>query len=381
MFQVFRIAMPSLLPTSDSRRPASSLPIAFAAGLLLATLTAPVPAASQDTPKRPRILLYYDMEGLSGIDRQEMTSFSKPEAYRIGREMLTEEVNAAIRGLVEGGAGSIRVVDSHASGNTQEPDILLDRMDKRATFEFRDTDFSGYRDMPGAGFDAIVCVGMHARGRTLGFLAHTFTWEPSWRVNGRDITETEIIAHFAAPHGVPVVMVSGDDVLQKQIAERFPGAEFGLVKRARGRAHADLLPLAEARANVEAAARRAVAKIRTVRPFPVEPRFEWELGFQNAAQAERASVATGVQRASETSVKYASPTFRDGYNTTTGLIRLATAERMQLLLEVVRKHPDGQKIVEDWQKAILDRFYEDAASPAASAPPTTAAKRRYWGAQ
>lgn len=329
--------------------------------------------------RKPRILLYYDMEGLSGIDRQEMTSFAHPDAYQRGREMLTLEVNAAIRGLVEGGAGSIRVVDAHASGNSQEPDILLDRMDKRATLEMRDTEFAGYRDMPSADFDAIVCVGMHARGRTLGFLAHTFTWEPSWRINGRDITETEIIGHFAAPYRLPVIMVSGDDVLEKQIAERFPGAEFGLVKKARGRAHADLLPLETAHQNVEAAARRAVAKIKSIRPLPVEPQFEWELGFQNSMQADRASNFPGVRRATPSSVAYTSQTFKEGYNTTTALIRNSTTERMQLLVEAVRRHPDGQKILDEWQKSILDRFYDEAAppSPAANAP----VRRRYWGAQ
>src|SRR5207249_10864484 len=126
-----------------------------------------------------------------------------------------------------------------------------------------------YSDMPDANYQPIACFGTHARATTPGFLAHTFTLEPAFRVNGIDITETEIIAHSAARFKVPVIMVSGDDVLRNQIAERFPLAEYGLVKRAKGRADADLLTEEQAWSNIERAARRAIAKLRDFKPYPV----------------------------------------------------------------------------------------------------------------
>ena len=83
---------------------------------------------------------------------------------------------------------------------------------------------------------AIVCIGMHARANTNGFLAHTYTYEPAFRVNGLDITETQIIALSAARWGVPVIMVSGDDVLETQLRPEFPDLEYAVVKTAKGRA-------------------------------------------------------------------------------------------------------------------------------------------------
>ena len=72
---------------------------------------------------------------------------------------------------MEGGAGNITVTDAHGSGNSLEPDILLDEMDKHASFEFRDVDFDPYSDVPDPKYQAIVCIGMHARANTSGFLA------------------------------------------------------------------------------------------------------------------------------------------------------------------------------------------------------------------
>ena len=82
----------------------------------------------------PRILVIYDMEGVSGIDREAMTDSRNP-AYAEGRRFLTSDVNAAVRGLKAGGAGAVWVEDGHGSGNAEEPDLLLDQMDPRASFE------------------------------------------------------------------------------------------------------------------------------------------------------------------------------------------------------------------------------------------------------
>jgi D-amino peptidase len=328
---------------------------------------------------RPKILLIYDMEGLSGINRQEQTSAASPAYREVGRLRLTEDVNAAIRGLVAGGAGEIVVTDGHGSGNNEEPDILLGQLDPRARFEFRDRPFSQYIDMPGPAYQAIVCIGMHARAETPGFLAHTFTIEPSWRVNGLDITETEIVAHSGARFGIPVIMASGDDVLQQQLAERLPQLEFALVKRARGRADADLLPLAEAHANIENAAKRAVRKLAQFRPYPVAREYRWEMSFQTPAQTDRAANYPGLTRVGPRTLGYTSPDFVTGYDIATRLISMATADRLSMLMEVVRKHPDADRILEEYRKLLNGRWLEPDKTPPFPAP-AGQKRTRWWGA-
>ena len=112
---------------------------------------------------KPKILLLYDMEGISGINRQVQCNYPTPE-YENARRLLTADVNAAIRGLKAGGAGEIVVIDGHGSGNWLEPDIILADLDKRAEMGFRDTPYDPYTS-PDASFNAIVsdgaCVLLH----------------------------------------------------------------------------------------------------------------------------------------------------------------------------------------------------------------------------
>ena len=78
--------------------------------------------------------------------------------------------------------------------------------------------------------DAIVCIGMHARARSIGFMAHTYTFDVAWKVNGVDLTETHIVAVSAARWGIPVIMVSGGGVLQEQLQSDFPELKYAVVK-------------------------------------------------------------------------------------------------------------------------------------------------------
>src|SRR5687767_12822854 len=113
--------------------------------------------------RQVRVLLLHDMEGLAGEDDWRQFSYGYPEQYAKGRQLLTDDVNATIEGLVAGGATKIEVVDGHGSGN-QEPDLLLDKLDKRAQMLYRDKPFDPYIDMiePNV-YDAVALVGMHAK--------------------------------------------------------------------------------------------------------------------------------------------------------------------------------------------------------------------------
>lgn len=76
--------------------------------------------------------LAYDMQGLSGQDDIDGVSPSDP-AYPATRKLLTDDVNATIAGLFDGGAKSVTVFDRHGGGDgSLEIDVLADQLDKRA---------------------------------------------------------------------------------------------------------------------------------------------------------------------------------------------------------------------------------------------------------
>jgi hypothetical protein len=80
-----------------------------------------------------KILLWYDMEGVTAAAAPRDVQLGGPN-YPATRESLTEDVNAAIRGLLRAGASEVVLTDGHGSGNP-EPDYLLDRLPKGARFD------------------------------------------------------------------------------------------------------------------------------------------------------------------------------------------------------------------------------------------------------
>jgi D-amino peptidase len=316
------------------------------------------------------------MEGISGINNWKMTSFGYPE-YEAGRRFLTSDVNAAIAGLIDGGAKEIVVTDAHGSGNP-DPDILLDKMDKRASLEIRDTAFAPYIDSPNSSYQAIVCIGMHARANSNGFLAHTYTLEPAFNVNGMDFTETTIIAASAARFGVPVIMVSGDDVLEKQIKEQFPEIQYAVVKNARSRAWCDTLPQSVVYRNIFTAAKRAIQNLARYAPFELKPPYAFKMTFQNRAQANRAFLYPNLTREDETSVSFTSDDYLTGYKQCLKLISLATPERTSLVFQILNKHPQGKEILDEYQELLHTRWLEPEKMPK---PANSSTRKRWQGVQ
>jgi D-amino peptidase len=337
-----------------------------------------VPALASSAPK---VLLIYDMEGVSGIDHESMTDFGSSD-YPMGRELLTSDVNAAVRGLFEGGAGSVWVQDGHGSGNSGEPDILLVEMDERARFDFREIDYDPYSTGLDGSLDAIVCVGMHARANTDGFLAHTYTLEPAFRVNGVEITETQIIALSAARWGIPVIMTSGDDVLGEQLASELPDLEYALVKKASSRAKAEPFPPDEVKRRIQTAARNAMEKFLAgqFRPYYFRPPFVFELSFQNARQAGLAAEDQTVERMDDLTVRYVSPAFHEGYERSKHLIALASSERLRLLVRMLQQTEQGRGILNEYGTLVSKRWLEpENLPPWAAQDPPSPRKNRYHG--
>jgi D-amino peptidase len=334
---------------------------------------------SLEAANHPRVLLIYDMEGISGVMRSTDTQYGRP-GYEQARESLTSNVNAAIRGLVAGGAGQVIVEDGHGSGNNKEPDVLLAKLDPRATFEFRDRWFDSYSTGIDGSFDAIVCVGQHARAHTKGFLPHTYTVDVAWNVNGVDLTETHLPAIFGAAWGIPVIMVSGDNVLKEQLAPEFPEMVYAMVKTAKSVGEAEPLPEPEKR--IEAAATEAMTKFLAgkFRPYYLLGPYEFRLNFAHPEEAQMAMSTRGVVADGDSGVRFSVPTFADGFRISLDAIDRGI-DALPLLVRLLQQQPNGKEILTQWQNLLFDRVNPDSV-PAWAFPPATgkpAEKPKYWG--
>jgi D-amino peptidase len=350
--------------------------------MLLAALTATVILADTLHPARaagPKVLIYVDMDGSSGVSKPDQVLYPNPE-YFAHRKFITADLNAAIRGLKAGGAGEIVVTDAHGSGNAESPDVLLDQMDKRATFLFRDQEYDPYIEAVDSSYQAIVAVGMHARAATPGFMAHTVTLEPIYTVNGKRITESALIALSSARFKVPVIMIAGDNVLEGQIKEELPNAEFAVVKRATTRALAELIPQPEVQRSIERAAKAAIEKLATFTPYAVADSYRFEIGYQNVRQADFAGTIPGVSRLDSLTIGFTSKTFPEGYFLSLRTVGAAGFDRLRWLPTVVRDQPNAKAIMRQYLDRLVTNWLEPENLPKPrAAAPGAPKKRRYWG--
>jgi D-amino peptidase len=77
-----------------------------------------------------KVFIVSDMEGVAGIVKwQQVDGVKEKRSYHEGRELYTEEINAAVRGAKAAGATEIVVMDCHGAGeewtfNSLVPDKL-----------------------------------------------------------------------------------------------------------------------------------------------------------------------------------------------------------------------------------------------------------------
>ncbi|MEU9886714.1 M55 family metallopeptidase [Sphaerisporangium sp. NPDC051011] len=112
--------------------------------------------------------------------------------------------------------------------------LLHARLDPRARVTFGTPRAQCMVQGVDAETDVVLFVGYHAPAGCHGVLAHTYSGFTSVRVNGVEQSEASGNAIICAAHGVPVGMVTGDDVICAQARELFLSVEVVEVKQAEG---------------------------------------------------------------------------------------------------------------------------------------------------
>jgi D-amino peptidase len=329
----------------------------------------------------PRVLVYHDMEGMAGEDDWRMFSFGHPEQYTKGRELLVADVNAVIDGLFAGGASEVHVVDAHGSGNP-EPDIPTGALDSRAKQVFRDRPFRQYVDLvePNV-YDAVVAVAMHAKSGSRGFASHTYTLGIELLVNDRPITETELIGYSWGRVGVPVIFASGDDRLAADLAT-MPWIEFVTVKRATSASTVELRPVAAARADLRAGARRAIEKFRAgqTRVMTLASPIRAAVRVTPPASLAVLRAVPGVTYADER-VDFTAPDFGAAYDGMVALIGVATTAYPRVLQDLVSRSPNGRALSSAYRDSLFMRWLDFESGRWKPQMATTGASGRYHGAR
>jgi D-amino peptidase len=249
--------------------------------LLLALLA--IGSGSAQTGRK--VFISADMEGISGISASDQLSATGAE-YNRSRRMMADDVNAAIRGARRGGATDIVVNDSHGSMRN----LRLEDLDGQVRLISHSFKRSGMMEGLDESFDAVIFIGYHAQaGHPAGLFAHTGSGVvQDVRVNGRSLGEGGLNTLVAAWYGVPVALVTGDDVAVKQVAETATAAKMVAVKRAINPRAVELRPFAVVHREIEEAAYAGVSSAKKFTPqraatYTVEVQFR-DLAIPEVAQ-------------------------------------------------------------------------------------------------
>jgi len=280
------------------------------AAFLIACLFAALPAAQGSR----KVFISADMEGISGISASDQLSATGSE-YGRSRKMMADDVNAAIRGARRGGATEIVVNDSHGSMRN----LRLEDLDNQVRLISHSFKRSGMMEGLDESFDAAIFIGYHAKaGHPGGLFAHTGSGVVAdVRVNGQSLGEGGLNTLVAAWYGVPVVLVTGDDVAVQQVAETATLAKTVAVKRAINPRAVELRPFAVVHREIEDAAFAGVSAAKKFAPQRAAS-YKVEVQFRDLAIPEVAQNLPTMTRPAPDTISFTTDSMPKAYT----LIRL-----------------------------------------------------------
>ncbi|ARE73720.1 M55 family metallopeptidase [Streptomyces sp. NPDC059558] len=256
-----------------------------------------------------KILISADMEGATGVTWPADVLPGTPQWERC-RVMFTSDVNAAVLGFYDGGADQVVINEAHWTMRN----LLLEKLDARAEMlTGRHKTLSMVEGVQHGDVDGVAFVGYHTGAGSEGVLAHTYLANSITGVwlNGTRASEGLLNAHVVAEYGVPVILVTGDDLTCVDAAGYAPGAATVAVKDHVSRYAAVCRTPARTAADIRAAAKEATALAVRREPVRGGP-FTVELEFDAAHLAMAATVVPGVERSGERKVAYSTGTMYEG---------------------------------------------------------------------
>jgi D-amino peptidase len=273
-----------------------------------------------------KILMAVDMEGITGVTTWDQVTPGHAEYARF-RRLMTQDVNAAIRGACEAGADEIIVADGHWNGSN----ILIEELDPRARLNTGSP--SPFSMMQGIdeSVDGVMFIGYHARnGTPNAILDHTWSSRTVANVWLNDILTGEfglngaVAGHF----GVPVIMVSGDQTACGQIVEQLGDMEIAVVKQATGRFAAECLTPEVSQELIFTSAARAVNRLTesdVPDPFVLDTPVRVAVEFFTSDMADKATRIPFTQRdGTGTRVSFTAQEMASAYNGFRAMVMMAS---------------------------------------------------------
>ncbi len=222
----------------------------------------------QSVLAQKKIYILTDLEGVSGVFNFAQTREKGTPLNLKACEYFMDDLSAVIRGLKDGGATEILVIDGH--GNQCVIPHLMEPGVKYVSGIPRPSVYWGLNDS----FAGLVQFGAHAMmGTSDGVLNHTMSSKSEKRYwyNGKESGELAQVAAISGYYGVPTIMVTGDEATCRE-SERFLGNSVVnvAVKEGIAREAAVLYPFEETRKALYEGALKAMEALPDCKPYTME---------------------------------------------------------------------------------------------------------------
>ena len=243
------------------------------------------------------VFISFDLEGISAVSSWREIKKDARDLERV-RRIATQEVNAAVRGARKSGKsiGEITICDAHASGEN----LLPDELDAGVTL-VKGTPRKYYM-MHGIGSEYSVAffIGYHAMaGTRYAGMEHTYSSASvySVKINGQYVGESEINAALAGYYGVPLGLVTGDDMLIAEIKKFFGRhVETVVTKRGISRFAAQCRHPHDVEREIETKAARAVKNVSKLKVFKFRSPIRADIDLATTLITDLVELLPGVKR-------------------------------------------------------------------------------------
>jgi D-amino peptidase len=267
---------------------------------ILATSQAQEPAVAADD--NVKIYISADMEGITGVVSGDQLSPGAFEYERF-RGFMTAEVNAAIDAARAAGATEFVVGDSHGNGQN----LLIEQLPSDVTVVRSWPRPLGMMSGIDESFDGVMFIGFHSStANTRGVRAHTMSSAniTGLRLNGISMSEGSMAAAMAGQFGVPVILISGDDVAVAETQVIVGDMEGAVVKWAKGFHSAETLTPEAGREVIRTRANAAVNRIDDFEPYVLDTPIELELSLKHYRAVEVLSYLPNVEKLNSHTIKF-----------------------------------------------------------------------------
>lgn len=255
-----------------------------------------------------KIFLSCDIEGTCGIAHWDETEKTKAE-YAAFSLQMSREAAAACEGANAAGAQTLFVRDSHDTARNIQPTMLPENVQI-----FRGWGRDPYAMMSGIDdtFDGVMFTGYHSAASWDGSpLSHTMnTRNNHVKINGEVCSELMMNSLTAAMFGVPVLMVTGDQMLCDWFHSVVPEAVTVPVSYGVGNGSVSIHPDKAVRL-IREGAERAMALDPQKCLFPMREHFVVEVNHKQHYAARAASWYPGARQVDSRTVIFESDSWMD----------------------------------------------------------------------